>query len=880
MKRLITVFLLISFTTYAQNSGTLNPNFGNNGTANFVRQSSFLTIDTAMQGDKILVVGYAPNFVVEEGEIVLRFNADGTQDFDFGGNGYISISGSGTSTSKIATFPNGSFVVYSYNEGKPKIIKYSKDGLLDKNFGNNGEFIIDFHAEKLISRVKLLAFPTDNKIVIGVNVQTNVDIEGHLVKITADGHYDKTFGNGNGITNALPPIFFFDKETFNGVGDYIISTPGYNPSLSYVFHTGKINRKFGNNGVLKTQPSPVAIFTNKNEIAIFSYGYVKKYNISKKQYVSDFGNQGVFNFGARYHVSSGYQSIKELSDKTIIHYGSTNQKWKDFGVRKMLPNGNGLDPSFSPDGIVEIDVSGRQDFLTDCFELPNKKLLCVGFSYIDGPSAPVIVKLQSNTKPDPSFAKNGIYIGNPYHKFRNGFIIKVDNNFSKDSPRWVGTSIEPNTNNVCFEFADFNNGKSYLLSNVRTRYKELDINSVLIYSFEPLQNSLNSILMIGSVKNESGNNDFMIARQSNYSRTFAGTDDLVVKTDINNGSNDIAKGAIIQNDNGVRKILVIGESNGNLAMVRYFADGKKEGQLDPSFGNNGILSKQNTKAFAGSFIPNNVKSMQDGTIYICGEETQGNKKKFSLKKFSQKGIEDTSFLAFDESTKSENNASNFEILADGSFIVIGNEENQLKIRKYKNDGTPDVNFGNNSYLLPDVGSSIAKLNDVKVLKDGRIIIVGTLDNKGFVTIFNSEGNLDLSFANKGILKTTFGFNKLELTSVSQKDESNVYISGVSYKDGNSSAFNGELIVNSALSVNEFVKNNVSIYPNPTEEFISIVTNKSLNFEKVLIYDLLGKKVKMIKSNFDNINVSDLSNGVYFLKISTDKGFANKKIIIN
>jgi len=69
---------------------------------------------------------------------------------------------------------------------------------------------------------------------------------------------------------------------------------------------------------------------------------------------------------------------------------------------------------------------------------------------------------------------------------------------------------------------------------------------------------------------------------------------------------------------------------------------------------------------------------------------------------------------------------------------------------------------------------------------------------------------------------------------------------------------------------------LSIYPNPTSETVFITTETPL--VKVEIYSTQGTKVKELKSNLNAIPVGELDNGVYFLRIYSDKGVAVKKFV--
>lgn len=67
----------------------------------------------------------------------------------------------------------------------------------------------------------------------------------------------------------------------------------------------------------------------------------------------------------------------------------------------------------------------------------------------------------------------------------------------------------------------------------------------------------------------------------------------------------------------------------------------------------------------------------------------------------------------------------------------------------------------------------------------------------------------------------------------------------------------------------------NIYPNPTSEFLNIVSTK-YDIQKVHIYDLSGKQ--MLSESKSRINVSKLPSGVYMLIIRTQEGNKNFKFI--
>ena len=73
-----------------------------------------------------------------------------------------------------------------------------------------------------------------------------------------------------------------------------------------------------------------------------------------------------------------------------------------------------------------------------------------------------------------------------------------------------------------------------------------------------------------------------------------------------------------------------------------------------------------------------------------------------------------------------------------------------------------------------------------------------------------------------------------------------------------------------------------VYPNPSGNLIKIQVPQKVKIEKILIHDNLGKEVftKKVETSKNTITLSpNLSSGVYFLKIDSDKGVISKKIII-
>jgi hypothetical protein len=83
-----------------------------------------------------------------------------------------------------------------------------------------------------------------------------------------------------------------------------------------------------------------------------------------------------------------------------------------------------------------------------------------------------------------------------------------------------------------------------------------------------------------------------------------------------------------------------------------------------------------------------------------------------------------------------------------------------------------------------------------------------------------------------------------------------------------------------LDINDVTLDKLSIYPNPVVDNLQIEFNSVSEIKDVKVYSILGKLVlsPQYKKENNQIDVSSLNNGIYFLKIETEIGYLIKKII--
>ena len=72
---------------------------------------------------------------------------------------------------------------------------------------------------------------------------------------------------------------------------------------------------------------------------------------------------------------------------------------------------------------------------------------------------------------------------------------------------------------------------------------------------------------------------------------------------------------------------------------------------------------------------------------------------------------------------------------------------------------------------------------------------------------------------------------------------------------------------------------LSLYPNPISNGKVYITTKNDLDKEIIIFDVLGKKVMQTMISSRELNVSNLSYGVYIIKINEKEASATRKLII-
>ena len=77
------------------------------------------------------------------------------------------------------------------------------------------------------------------------------------------------------------------------------------------------------------------------------------------------------------------------------------------------------------------------------------------------------------------------------------------------------------------------------------------------------------------------------------------------------------------------------------------------------------------------------------------------------------------------------------------------------------------------------------------------------------------------------------------------------------------------------SVSE-LNSSLSIYPNPAKDQLFVETEMAV--EEISVYDVFGRQQLAISGQQSAVDVSNLSNGVYFVKVKSENNEVVKRFI--
>lgn len=364
----------------------LDPAFGSGGKVTTDRRASAM----ALQGDgKLVVAGGATDFTL------VRFNADGSPDLEFGEGGVVltDFAAGQDEAHAIAVQPDGKIVVAGiavvgrtsndlFNRDFA-VARYRADGELDPTFGTGGKVTTDFHGNT--DRAFALALQADGSIVLAGDVAVP-DAAGvfaadfGVARYDAAGSLDPSFGGTGKVTTDIGgAVDTAQAIAIAGDGAIVVAGDLTLSGASSLDHTGvarylddgALDGSFGAGAgkvVLRNVRVGAALALVSDGAVLLGGHAVAGGTLQFALLRLDTTGAADGAFGSAGLVTTAFTAQNDFGralavqpDGAIVLAGqSANSGSGDFAVARYTPDG-ALDPSFDADGMMTIDFFGGID---------------------------------------------------------------------------------------------------------------------------------------------------------------------------------------------------------------------------------------------------------------------------------------------------------------------------------------------------------------------------------------------------------------------------------------------------------------------------------------------------------------------------------------
>jgi len=473
-----------------------------------------------------------------------------------------------------------------------------------------------------------------------------------------------------------------------------------------------------------------------------------------------------------------------------------------------------LDVTFDTDGIVTTDLNNNRDVAKAILEQPDGKILVAGYTEDQALNHIIVLRYNADGSMDNSFGTNGV----------------------------VTTLFPGNGNSLAYDMALQPDGK---------------------------------IIVVGHtfLNNE---NQFAAVRYSSNGDLDAPFGTGGIATVAIPGFGATVSSVELQDDG---KIVIGGQVNNvqwdgfAFAMVRMNADGT----TDNSFGTAGIVT---TDLIPGGGLASlegirDLAIQADGKIVAAGYSAQD----AAIVRYTTSGLIDSTFgisgIYRINYTQTGNTVVNaVQVQPNDKLLFAGfvaTSYSDMLLFRLLDDGSLDQNFGASGTVITTVSAMQDGANAVEVQSDGKIVIAGSAIvnsiNHFALVRYESDGSLDPTFGTNGQVDTQVDPTYSAIEAMTIQANGKIVTAGTSRSDTADVAL-ARYTSGITTDVYEPIRfGQFKVYPNITSGIfnIEIEDHTALKLE---VLDISGKTVLDLSPTQRTVDVSHLSDGLYFVRLTT------------
>lgn len=765
MKRVFLVIcILVLFSEIFANPGDLDTTFGVTGgykISDFLGLQSYETVnDVIVQSDgKIIIAGSVTPSANLTDFLVARYNADGTLDTTFSGDGIFTLDfGGADEVHAIALQSDGKIVAVGEwgSSGSNFVFRLTSGGALDTTFGG-GTGRVQIVAGKALS----VAIQPDDKIVIGGYTNLN---EATICRLNTNSSLDTSFDT-DGIAVFTQVIRANDVAIQPNGRIVFTGSSGGDTATARILSNGALDSSFNSGGIVIT---PIYAANNEGDaVLIQSDGKILvsgggddsasliRYN-SNGSLDSTFDGDGIRLHLINPNGDNFYNDLAEQPDGKILAVGTIT-----YGVASLVRDsftlsrfnaGGSFDASFDANGIVK---SQWCEYASGMFLHADGKIVAVGREYADANWGTCTQRFNADGSVDSTFNAN-LPNGKITQSFEsveaiaglpNGKIMVAGWDDGQSS---VATLIRLN--------ADGSLDTTFADEGVYQYHPSSD--STYFYDLKVLNDG--GFYVAGDGGTISGAVMIKFDASGNLDATFSG--DGVATAGVNASR---FYSIAVQSDG---KVFGCGSSGSGASTrngkVARFSTG---GTYETSFFNSLNATGGGDSEILGCALQSN------GKLVVAGYSSDGTSDRLAISRHQATLAFDTSFgssgyVVRDMSTTLNDRATDLAVQPDDKIVVSstglnGSGDRDFAVLRYEANGTLDQNFtenfGSNGISLIDFGLNGPNDEANAVLVEpSNAIVVGGLSNDGSGDRFalsklNADGGVRLGWGTLGRTISTF-----------------------------------------------------------------------------------------------------------------------------